>query len=1090
VWTVTAELLPLTLLKKREKMRTSLSQRRITSAGAASSSSMHNNYSSSSNSRRNIRRSRARNKQPSAHDDEDGFSTEESDYPTSPRIDRLNKNQLLPGMRDNNNGGTNSSGAEESDGGWSDESGKNSVTDLGGKLSSPVTSYPTSSSSSSSSPAAAAAASRQASASSVYASANKDYSRYDSEKPDPMEMDVSDDESFSHSALGTGSYLTKNKPSPNGGGGIGGGMGAYHHNNKSSLLDGPAMIETSPAVMSPPGRGGGPPRVLTTTSLVGLQAIGSPAGEQGLMNTRSVSPLGDDDDDDDDDDDMDRPPTILSPMHSARNNEISGPATGYFGYRHIESKGQPRQQPIIPPRPPTPEQQEYRSPVQQQQPMDPPSTTAVVVPHKYGLGAFSLTNSSSNNVNAGGGRPSPENPSNNNTSNGSDMQQQQQGVENNNDPRFGNGGVGGRQMSGFGPPPTRYSTDSEAGFRSVNDNNKNTMPSPLSPSSNVIKPGSTSSGSLDDDDIYVENEADNNNSNNKRVGSRRNMSSSPVAADTVDRSSTPATFADRRPRSPSPSPSASGSRTSRSRTPTSLFQDEGASSPGNGDRSGGGGIPPSPPGSPYGYDRDYNDFDDDRRSRSGSPPRDRNLPPIVVGGSRGGGSAASLDDYKTDEESRRSRTRRTTRSHDETATMSYSEREAKRNRKTITWLVIGLACALMSLAALAGGLFGALYFANDDNSGDDNASAPGTISPDDSPSEATVAPSSPSGGPLPNATFPDIPTQTPGGEEEATAAPLEPLEIANQALFDLVASASVDGGAAIMVNGSPQNMAYRWLQNEDTLTIAGGVSPSNSTGGGGSGGARRRHLRKQEQQQQQEHRQLLRNDRIIQRYAMACFYYGAGGPGWIRDGWLNGTVNECKWPIDTPSDINCDTESNMVSIEFKSNRLSGQLAPELGLLKKLVRLVIQNNETEPNLTGAIPTELQALKAMRFLEITGNAFTQPLPDNLFNSWKAAAVINFSNNGLPGAIPGSIGQLRNCTQFIASKNRLTGDIPKSIVNMTSLKEWDISENNITGSVTSEMCVALTTVPTKAIVDCNKVTCDCCEPCGEDSGVGVRP
>jgi hypothetical protein len=95
---------------------------------------------------------------------------------------------------------------------------------------------------------------------------------------------------------------------------------------------------------------------------------------------------------------------------------------------------------------------------------------------------------------------------------------------------------------------------------------------------------------------------------------------------------------------------------------------------------------------------------------------------------------------------------------------------------------------------------------------------------------------------------------------------------------------------------------------------------------------------------------------------------------------------------------------------------------------------------------------------------------------------------SNNGLPGAIPGSIGQLSNCTQFIASKNRLTGDIPESIIKMTSLEEWDISENNITGAVTSEMCVALTTVPTKAIVDCDKVTCDCCEPCGEDGGVGI--
>ena len=112
-------------------------------------------------------------------------------------------------------------------------------------------------------------------------------------------------------------------------------------------------------------------------------------------------------------------------------------------------------------------------------------------------------------------------------------------------------------------------------------------------------------------------------------------------------------------------------------------------------------------------------------------------------------------------------------------------------------------------------------------------------------------------------------------------------------------------------------------------------------------------------------------------------------------------------------------------------------------------------------------------------ITGNSFTRPLDANLFAQWTQAVAIDLSNNDLPGELPTSLESMANCTSFLAKNNQLSGGVPIGVKNMVKLEEFDISGNDIVGEVTPGMCQVFEAVPTVATVDCDQVTCACCDP-----------
>lgn len=144
------------------------------------------------------------------------------------------------------------------------------------------------------------------------------------------------------------------------------------------------------------------------------------------------------------------------------------------------------------------------------------------------------------------------------------------------------------------------------------------------------------------------------------------------------------------------------------------------------------------------------------------------------------------------------------------------------------------------------------------------------------------------------------------------------------------------------------------------------------------------------------------NDRLIQRFALAVFWYSTGGPTtWGPGGWLEST-NECSWP----QTFDCSTAGLMEFLYLDAKSLSGTIPIELGLLTALARLSMFSNL----LAGTLPTELGKLTRLTFLAV-------------------------SRNQLTGSIPSELGQLTSLTGLYLSSNNLSSMIPNSLCDAGS-------------------------------------------------------
>jgi Leucine-rich repeat (LRR) protein len=361
-------------------------------------------------------------------------------------------------------------------------------------------------------------------------------------------------------------------------------------------------------------------------------------------------------------------------------------------------------------------------------------------------------------------------------------------------------------------------------------------------------------------------------------------------------------------------------------------------------------------------------------------------------------------------------------------------RRQHNSRKTLL-LACALACVLILLTGLGGGLLGAMLFAKD-------TETVSFVTP--SPVALPVPTSMPTGTPttgIPTAVPTSLPTSLPISLPTTpptssptlvptlipTSSPSTPVLVTNQALFDTIANASFDGGAAIQQVLTPQQRAYLWLQNVDQL--------SNEA---------RRHLRT-------GRRLTLPTWRIVQRYVMAVLYYATGGENWIdQSGWLGPDISECSWYTDADGGINCNIENAMTRLELVRNNINGTLPAEIGLLTDLLRINLAGDPDSGYLTGGIPTEIGLLTRLNFLGIEGNRLSEPLPDDFFEHLGASSTVLLSNNQLPGPIPASIANLTNANSFVLNNNAFTGSIPVEITAMLALTVLDLHDNFLTGEL----------------------------------------
>ena len=238
----------------------------------------------------------------------------------------------------------------------------------------------------------------------------------------------------------------------------------------------------------------------------------------------------------------------------------------------------------------------------------------------------------------------------------------------------------------------------------------------------------------------------------------------------------------------------------------------------------------------------------------------------------------------------------------------------------------------------------------------------------------------------------------------------------NSGLFDLLTKNSFDGGEALRTQGSAQHKAYVWLLENSFLD-------------------------------------LYSDDRLLQRYALATFFYSTHGEDWfIQTNWL-GDMNECYWYTRSPR-LPCDLSGGFQNLELDYNNLNGELPPELGLLSNTLERIVLRGGPAFHTEGTVPTELAYLTKMTYVNVRGNHFSGSFPSQL-GQWTSLEQLDIADNRFTGTLPPSLfANAADLSILDISNNRFLGSLPTELGKLASCQRLNIENNMITGPIPTEI------------------------------------
>lgn len=253
----------------------------------------------------------------------------------------------------------------------------------------------------------------------------------------------------------------------------------------------------------------------------------------------------------------------------------------------------------------------------------------------------------------------------------------------------------------------------------------------------------------------------------------------------------------------------------------------------------------------------------------------------------------------------------------------------------------------------------------------------------------------------------DDPASDSASLRQPTATPSSsPTQTLEGYLLSLFASDTVQN---IAKPSSPQAKAYEWIAEDMTLLLPDHYSA----------------------------------DRILQRYAMATFFYSTGGDSWTRnDNWLDHTTHECAWySSGSFGSFRTQYVDEPVFIEVEHNNtceIDPRLVHSLGLLEAgtIQHIWLPYN----NLGGEFPQELFWLTNLRSINVDGRQFGGTFPAEVVQLTNLETLL-LNGNQLVSTIPSSIGSaLANLTTFSVSYNMLEGTVRMGVSGKSnSMRFW---------------------------------------------------
>jgi hypothetical protein len=177
------------------------------------------------------------------------------------------------------------------------------------------------------------------------------------------------------------------------------------------------------------------------------------------------------------------------------------------------------------------------------------------------------------------------------------------------------------------------------------------------------------------------------------------------------------------------------------------------------------------------------------------------------------------------------------------------------------------------------------------------------------------------------------------------------------------------------------------------------------------------------------------------------------------------------------------------SIYLTKNKIHGTIPSAYGQMTTLKRLQLSRNSLEGTLNG--PDFLGPLEKLEIIGLGGNKLSGPLPEEL-GSMPNIVYINIPYNDFTGSIPSTWGVAgeSKLKHVSFAMNKLTGTVPQELAGIESLDNLFLTGNNLRGSVPSFVCSGVDVANVtnnnnnatyngmKMTVDCESVSCSCCE------------
>lgn len=194
------------------------------------------------------------------------------------------------------------------------------------------------------------------------------------------------------------------------------------------------------------------------------------------------------------------------------------------------------------------------------------------------------------------------------------------------------------------------------------------------------------------------------------------------------------------------------------------------------------------------------------------------------------------------------------------------------------------------------------------------------------------------------------------------------------------------------------------------------------------------------------------DDQLVQRFALATFYFSTSGERWRNNTlWLS-DEDECSW-YSSGSVSPCNQDGFYTSLDLDLNDLSGTIPAELGLLSNLSQLDLSKAGSAVSLSSTIPSEIGLLVNLGSLSFRGNDLNGTIPSEIGNLVNLQSL-DLSTNKISGVIPESVGSLGGLQLLDLSRNDFTGQLPLTFGQLVKLEQLQLAENSISGAIPTGM------------------------------------